>query len=179
MRLILFSAAFVAVQASLSSGSSADQIDDYLLVFEGACLRNMHDASLLEKMAEALNWRKVAKETAAVGAPLEGKLLGSWIVREGEASVIIATSEGNLENREIFSCAAISRISDPGAAVSRMQEIFNAKKMADEKEGFQRYQVFKVNISGNDMLVTALTGTHPSTAEVLNLTAQYPIPKFR
>jgi hypothetical protein len=171
----VFNVALVWSGASMLGGLSAGQIDDYLLLFEGVCVRNMHDVSIVEKMAKTAQWNEIPEEMAAGLAPIEGELLGSWFVMLNDVAAVAAVSEGSLGERRISSCAIATKVEDPDDVVYRMQELFRAKQISDETEGFQRLRAFTATISGLEILMTALTATHPAAMKTVNLVAQFPI----
>jgi hypothetical protein len=140
------------------SSSFADQIDDYLLIFDGACIRNMHDVQVIPKIAENLRWKKIPKEFAAGSAPREGELVGNWMVQERGLVVFIAVAQANISNRNISTCSAVTKLHDNNKVIDRIQTIYKAKIISDETEGYQRYRVFKFDYSGDEMLIIALRG---------------------
>lgn len=158
------------------SAHAQEQNDAFLLNFEGICLRNLHDISLVKGMVEILDAKEAPEHFSKQGAPIDGKLLGSWLVEKDGLLLVVATSEGKFRDKMISTCSVISKLEDTENAIKRMEDIFDTEKIADDQEGFQRYRSYTTSISGNRILINAITGVHPSTRSIINLNAAYPIP---
>lgn len=160
---------------TLPSGISlADMVEDHLAFFEGACLRNMHDISLVEKMAVQLEWAEGSEKVRNGMFKRKENILGVWVIPERG---ILATSKSFLNSEPFSVCALITKYNNPFEIVEKFKILYKAKLVDDDIIGSQRYQVFEVSIDGQDMLVSAVTATHPSAKEMLNLMANFPIPE--
>lgn len=156
----------------LGGAVQAQSADDFLMNVEGICLRNMHDVSVVGDVVKAAGARDLPTELRRGIAPPEGELLGAWYLEIDGFRLMIGTSEGGLRGETISTCAVVTQTPATEAIVTRMNEILDIQLLSDDTEGYQRYRHYETNFAGADIMITILTGTHPSTSDILNLSVQ-------
>jgi len=171
----------VAAAAALlfTSGSAvkAQSADDFLMNVEGICLRNMHDVSLVGEIVKTAGARDLPAGLKRGFAPPEGKFLGAWYLKTHGFRLMIGTSEGRIRGQTVSTCAVVTQTPETEAIIARMNEILDLRLLRDDTEGYQRYRHYRTNFAGEDLMITTITGTHPSISDILNLSVQSGFPK--
>lgn len=167
----------LALLCTAGSAVKAQSADDFLLNVEGICLRNMHDVGLVGDFVKTAGARDVSAEFGRRFAPPEGKLLGVWYLETDGFRLIIGISEGHMRGETVSTCSVATQTPQAEAIVAKMNEVLDLRLLLDETEGYQRYRHYKTSFAGEDLMITALTGTHPSTSDILNLSVQSGFPK--
>lgn len=162
--------------AVLGGAVQAQSADDFLMNVEGICLRNMHDVRVVADVVKAAGARDLPGELRRGFAPPEGQLLGAWYLEIDGFRLMIGTSEGRMHGETVSTCAVVTQTRDAEEIVTKMNEVLALRLLSDETEGYQRYRHYRTNFAGEDLMITALTGTHASTSDILNLSIQTGFP---
>lgn len=166
-----------ALLCTVGSAAKAQSADDFLLNVEGICLRNMHDVGLVGEFVKTAGARELPAELRRGLAPPEGEFLGAWYLETDGFRLIIGTSEGRMRGETVSTCSVVTQTPQAEAIVAKMNEILDLRLLLDKTEGYQRYRHYRTNFAGEDLMITALTSTHPSTSDILNLSVQSGFPK--
>lgn len=145
---------------------------DFLITLEGVCLRNMHDVGIVEEVVKTMDGKELSDGKKHALAPQEGKLLGAWSMNSKGYSLIVVISEAQVRDVTVSSCTIVTQAPNVQTIVKKMKEKFNFRPILDEDEGYQRHRHYKANFAGENLIITAGSGTHPSTSNILNISVQ-------
>lgn len=169
---LIFLIAFTCLFANSAYAQSISN-DDFILNFEGICLRNVHEPQLIKPFVEAIGATPLPKELHALALTASEKLSDTWLLEKDSYNIIIAVTQGKVNGKLISNCSFISKLADANLIPVRMGELYKMETLLDEKEGFQRYQTYGTIINRRKIIIQALTSLHKSTENIINLSAQY------
>lgn len=156
---------------SLSHQVKADATEDFVKFFSGNCIRTVHDIGQLKAFAEILKWRKLPDNQQSALFPSIANEADGWVVEEFGQQFLVGYTIGNIEGRKIVSCAVAGRPHKADSIASILMSRFSLNLISDEVEGFQRYQTFSINVSGNKLILTILSEDNKKPG-LVSLTAQ-------
>lgn len=156
---------------SLSDQVKADTTEDFVKFFAGHCIRTVHDIGQLKAFADILKWKKLPDNLQSALFPSIANEADGWVVEDFGQQFLVGYTIGNIEGRKIVSCAVAGRPHIADSIASILRSRFSLNLISDEVEGFQRYQTFSTNVSGNKLILTILSEDNKKPGPV-NLAAQ-------
>ena len=146
-----------------------DDTDDYLALFSGVCLLNMHVPQAISTYAELNEWKPIPPKYLPGLAPQTGKIEGGWIARFANVKGFLVVSRAVERGKAIWSCAVGGKLPKPTELATRLNSRFQAKLISNKVEGFQRFRMYIVSSIGTKYFVNLVSGEHPKVRDMFSL----------
>lgn len=142
---------------------------DYLGLFSGACLRNMHAPKNIKTYAELNEWKPIPEKLRDGFAPQKGTLIGNWVAKLDGKIGLLAVTKARSSSGPVWTCALSGKMAKPAELLAELNLRFSTKKHSEFVEGFQRYRFYSITVDGNRYTVMFLNGEHPKIRDAFTI----------
>lgn len=146
-----------AAQAKDETKPPTPKPEAMLRLFDGACADNVPHLSRVKSFAQALKWKTLPPEAAAMGAPLapNAKFEG-WSAKEDGHLFVLGWSEAVIDGKMVTTCTIMTKDVPADALAALIGKKYTVRPLDDMREAYKRVRVWNATINGEQALINLL-----------------------
>ncbi len=147
-----------AAQAKDDAGKPvAPSPDAVVRLFDGFCADNVPALDRVRSFAQALKWKALPPELAALGAPPNPQATyEGWRVKDAGSVFLVGWSEGRIDGRKVSTCAIFTKDVSADALAALIAAKYKVRPLDDMREAYKRVRAWDAVINGEKAIISLM-----------------------